>query len=128
MLLFATMISFASCSSDDDEIGLGIKERIIGTWEGTAALVDGTWIDITHYPYSARLGFSATFYNDGTYYGRGAFGTGRGTYKVNGNTIETYVDNELYLKYRVKEITGTSAELTIIEGTSTLDVRVRKAE
>ena len=126
MLLFATVLSFSSCSKDEDESNSEIKENIIGTWEGTAALIDGTWIDITQYPYSSRLGFSATFYNDGTYYGKGAFGTGSGTYKIRGNTIETYVGGELYLKYNVKTMTSTTAELTIIEGTSTLDVRVRK--
>lgn len=126
MLLFATVLSFSSCSKDEDESNSEIKENIIGTWEGTAALIDGTWIDITQYPYSSRLGFSATFYNDGTYYGKGAFGTGSGTYKIKGNTIETYVGGELYLKYNVKTMTSTTAELTIIERTSTLDVRVRK--
>ena len=126
MLLFAMVLSFSSCSKDEDESNSEIKENIIGTWEGTAALIDGTWIDITQYPYSSRLGFSATFYNDGTYYGKGAFGTGSGTYKIRGNTIETYVGGELYLKYNVKTMTSTTAELTIIEGTSTLDVRVRK--
>ena len=128
-VLTLTLATFTACSKDDDDNAeVGIRENIIGTWEGTAALVDGVWIDLTQYPYSSRLGFSATFYSDGTYYGRGAFGTGRGTYKISGSTIETYVDEELYLKYRVKEMTNTTAELTIIEGTSTLDVKVRKTK
>lgn len=128
MLLLATIIvALPSCSDDKDEPDEGIQENIIGTWKGTAAKVDGKWIDITEYPYT-RLGFSATFYNDGTYYGRGAFGTGSGTYKIKGKTIETYVDGDLYLKYKVKEMTSSTAELTIIEGNSTLDVRVVKTK
>ena len=124
-LLLATIsIALPSCS-DDDEPDMGIKQNIIGTWEGIAANVDGKWIDLTEYPYN-RLGFSATFYKDGTYYGKGAFGTGSGTYLVKGNTIETYVANQLYLKYIVKEMTESTAELTIADGGSTLDVRVRK--
>lgn len=129
MLLFATIfIALPSCSDDKDEPDGGIKENIIGTWKGTAAKIDGKWIDITEYPYNTRLGFSATFYNDGTYYGKGAFGTGSGTYKIKGKTIETYVDGDLYLKYEVKEMTSSAAELTIVEGSSTLDVRVIKTK
>lgn len=129
MLLLATIfIALPSCSDDKDEPDGGIKENIVGTWKGTAAKIDGKWIDITEYPYNTRLGFSATFYDDGTYYGKGAFGTGSGTYKIKGKTIETYVGGELYLKYEVKEMTSSAAELTIIEGTSTLDVRVIKTK
>lgn len=128
MLLLATIcIALPSCSDDEDEPDAGIKENIIGTWKGTAAKVDGEWIDITKRPYN-ELGFSATFYDDGTYYGKGAFGTGSGTYTIKGKTIETYVNGKLYLKYNVKEITGTTAELTIIEDDDTLDVRVRKTK
>jgi len=60
--------------------------------------------------------------------GDGAFGTGSGTYKIKGKTIETYVGGELYLKYNVKEMTGTTAELTIIDGDDTLDVKIRKTK
>ena len=129
MLLLATIfIVLPGCSDDKDEPGGGIKENIVGTWTGTAAKIDGKWIDITKYPYNTRLGFSATFYDDGTYYGKGAFGTGSGTYKIKGNTIETYVGGNLYLKYEVKEMTSSTAELTIIEGNSTLDVKVVKTK
>lgn len=126
--LFTIVLSFSSCGSDNEETDTAIKESIIGTWEGTSAFVDGVWIDLTKYPYSSRFGFSATFYSDGTYYGQGAFGTGGGTYKINGKTIETYVDNRLYLKYQIKVMTNTVAELTIIEGNSTLDVKVKKVK
>ncbi len=126
MLLLATILTFTACSDDDDEPDAGIKENIVGTWKGTAAKIDGSWIDITEYPYNHSLGFSATFYDDGTYYGKGAFGTGSGTYTIKGKTIETYVDGELYLKYIVKEMTSSTAELTIVEGDDTLDVRVMK--
>jgi len=128
MLLLATIcIALPSCSDDDDP-DAGVKENIVGTWEGTAAKIDGKWIDITRYPYSSRLGFSATFRKDGTYYGKGAFGTGSGTYTIKGKTIETYVDGELYLKYKVNEMTSSTAELTIIEDDDTLDVRVMKTK
>jgi len=125
LLLCATVgFLFTACSKDDDESIS--KEQIVGTWEGTAIYVDGTWIDITKYPYNAEFGFSITFYNDGSYYGQGAFGTGHGTYAINGMTIKTYVSGDLYLTYKIKSMTDTTAEITIIEGADTLDVRVRK--
>lgn len=116
---------FTACSKVDDETIS--KDRLIGTWEGTAACFNGTWVDLTNEPFSSRLGFSITFYKNGTYYGRGAFGTGSGAYRVNGMTIDTYVDGDLYLSYKIKVMTETTAEITIVEGTETLDVRVRRA-
>lgn len=115
---------FSSCSKEDDESIT--RDQIVGTWEGTAAYIDGSWLDITKYPYSSQLGFSVTFYEDGSYYGKGAFGTGRGTYRISGMTIKTYVSGELYLAYRIKSMTETTAEITIVEDSDTLDVRVRK--
>lgn len=127
-VLTLILATFTACSKDDYNDDSSIKENIIGTWEGTAILIDGKWIDITKYPYSSRVSISATFYKDGTYYGRGSLGTGSGTYKVNGKTIETYVGGKLYLKYKVKEMTSTTAELTIIEGSSSIDVKVKKVK
>lgn len=125
LLCAAVGFLFTACSKDDGESIP--KDRIAGTWEGTAIYAEGTWIDITKYPYSAEFGFSITFYNDGSYYGQGAFGTGHGTYTINGMTIKTYVSGELYLTYKVKSMTDTTAEITIAEGSDTLDVRVRKS-
>ncbi len=127
IVAFATMVICPSCSDDKDGPEAGLKEQIVGTWEGTAIYHKGEWVDITG-PLYDDLAFSATFNANGTYYGSGSFGNGSGTYKINGNTIETYVDGELYLKYKVKEITGTTAELTIIEDDDSLDVRVKKTK
>lgn len=128
LLLASFCFIFSSCSDDNDEPDMGIKENIIGTWVGSEAKIDGKWIDITKYPYSSSLGFSATFYEDGTYYGKGALGTGHGTYSIKGKTIETYVDGKLYLKYEVNDMTSSTATLTIIEGKSTLEVKVVKTK
>lgn len=130
MLILSTMfIALPSCSDDKDEPDGDIKTNIIGTWEGTAVNFDGQWIDITQYPYSSVLGFSATFYENGSYYGSGAFGNGSGTYKIKGSTVETYVGGKLYLTYKVKSMTGTSAEITIIDGSGdTMDARIRKTK
>lgn len=123
MLLLATLvIALPSCSDDKDEPN-NLKEQIIGTWDATAVLVDGEWIDITNRP---SLAVSATFHKDGTYYGEGALGDGGGTYKVSGNTVTTYIDNEPYATYTVKTISGSNAEVTMSMGTSKLELRLKK--
>lgn len=103
------------------------REELYGTWDGTAVKVNNQWIDITSY-YYRDFQFSITFYEDGTYYGNGYFGTGHGTYKAYGSTIETYLDRELYFIYHVKSLTNNEAELSMTteESTSSIEIRVKK--
>lgn len=123
MLLLATLvIALPSCSDDKDEPN-DLKEQIIGTWDATAVLAYGEWIDITNRP---NLAMSATFRKNGTYYGEGALGDGGGTYKISGNTVTTYIDNELFATYTVKTISGNKAEVTMSMGTSKLELRLKK--
>lgn len=78
------------------------------------------------YSYS-KLQFSIRFNTDGTYYGRGYFGNGSGTYKARGKTITTYVDGQVFYNYTVKTMTGNEAELTMSSPQgSSIDIRVRK--
>ena len=79
MLLLATlMVSFTACSDDKDEPD-DIKSKIIGTWDATSVkFSDSEWIDISNRP---NMSLSITFHSDGSYYGRGALGNGRGTYR-----------------------------------------------
>ncbi len=123
MLLLATFfIALPSCSSDD-EPGTGIEQAIIGTWDATHVKSQGSWVDITDYP---NLAISATFNSNGTYYGRGALGTGSGTYKVSGKTVKTYVGGDLYATYYVKTLSGKYAEATITMGNSSLELKLAK--
>ncbi len=123
MLLLATLvIALPSCSDDKDEPN-NLKEQIIGTWDATAVLIYGEWIDITNRP---NLALSATFRKNGTYYGEGALGDGGGTYKISGNTVTTYIDNELFATYTVKTISGNKAEVTMSMGTDKLELRLKK--
>lgn len=97
-----------------------------GTWNGTAVYTNNHWVDITSPAYS-KLQFSIKFNTDGTYYGRGYFGNGSGTYNASGKTISTYVDGELFYIYTVKAMTGNEAELTMSSPQgSSIDIRVRK--
>lgn len=100
-------------------------DTLCGTWEGIAVKTDSGWIDITGSAFS-RFQFAITFHSDGTYYGKGYFGTGGGTYKAFGKTIETYVDGELYYTYHVNSMTSNQAELTMSAKGSGMEIRVQK--
>ncbi|MCM1300124.1 MAG: lipocalin family protein [Alistipes senegalensis] len=127
MLLGATtLVSFTSCSKDDDE---SISQsKIIGTWDATQVKVDGDWITI---PSNSRYSMSITFYENGLYYGKSdIFGTGYGTYKISGHSIKTYIDEEYMYTYRINSITDNTAEVTMIDedssNRSSLDIRLNK--
>ena len=122
--MFAVIaMALSSCSKDD-----GLKfpmNDIHGTWKGTAVKVDGEWINITKFP-NNRFAFSISFFEDGTYYGKGYFGNGEGTYKVSKSTIYTYVDGEEYAKYDIKSMSNNRAELTMRMGGEPLEIRAEK--
>ncbi len=127
MTAFAALI-FTGCSNDEGDSSFKYgMDNLYGTWECIAANIEGNWIDITKYPYT-ELGFSATFKPDGTYYGRGYFGTGSGTYTAFGDMIYTYVDGVEYYRYRVKSLANNIAEITMISPTdgSSLDIKMQK--
>lgn len=125
MFLFTVVISLSSCSDDDDAKFDYPLEVLYGTWEGTDVYVDGSWYDITKYPYT-KFAFSIKFNSDGSYSGSGYFGNGSGTYKAEGNTIFTYVKGEEYAKYTVKSLTGSNAELTMNMNGESIDIKARK--
>lgn len=93
-----SIFAFISCSSDDDDNGDYDKSMIVGTWEMTAVKTSesGTYVD---WPFRKTY---ATFNADGSYYGSGYFGTGRGTWSLKGNTLNTYVEGELFTPVRDK--------------------------
>lgn len=129
MVILAVMtavFSFSSCSKEkkDNKFNYSL-DTLCGTWEGIAVKTDNEWIDITS-PIYEQFNFSITFYSNGTYYGKGYFGNGSGTYKAFGNTIETYVGGEVYFTYHVNSMTGSEAELTMSRKGSSIEIRVRK--
>lgn len=122
LLILTTSISLSSCSKNEDEL-IDIKSQIIGTWDATAIKSDNTWIDITDYP---NLAISISFYEDGSYYGRGALGNGGGTYTVSDRKIYTYIDGELYCTYNIRYLSGSFAELVMYMGKSSMEIRAQK--
>lgn len=130
LFLTAMLLSFSACSDDDEEDGFDYPmETLYGTWKGIELNTDGSWIDITTYPFT-EFAFSIKFNPGGTYSGKGYFGNGSGTYKAKGKTIITYVDGEEYLRYEVKSISGNIAELSMTtKGSSeSIGIKVRKEE
>lgn len=126
MLVLAAMAAvfcFSNCSKEN-QFNYPL-DTLCGTWEGSGVKIDDKWVDLTS-PIYDDLNFSITFHSDGTYYGRGYFGNGSGTYKAFGNTIETYIDGEVYFTYHVNSMTGSEAELTMSRKDSSIEIRVRK--
>lgn len=120
----AAMVTFSACSSNDDEEAVS-NDVVVGAWVTTSVEVDGKWYDVTTYPYS-RFSASATFYSDGTYYGRGSLGTGRGTWKLSGATITTYVDGEAYIIYKVLSLKDNTMEGTMSQGGTSMNFKAKK--
>lgn len=126
-LAVITVLSFTSCSKDDDEKFNYPMETLYGTWEGTEIKVGSTTIDLTDFWTPSKYQFSTTFKSDGTYYGRGYFGTGEGTYKATGDMIYTYVDGQEYARYKVISLEYKEATLLMTTpGGSTAQIKVRK--
>lgn len=125
MLILAAFVFVTSCSKDNDDDFAYPMEQLYGKWKATELKVDGTWYDVTKYPYT-RFGMDITFYENGTFYGSGYLGDGSGTYKVSGKTISTYVGGKEYAVYTVNSLTGTKADLTLRMGNESLQMRVEK--
>jgi hypothetical protein len=116
--LLALVLCLSSCSNDDDDDPLSgfdySAETLYGTWKITK-YKDITW------PFQTT---TATFRSDGTYTGRGYFGNGTGTYKASGKTIRCYIDGDLYCRYDVISLSGTTAVLDMQLGSSSTTLRI----
>lgn len=126
-LLFTAMfLTFSACSNDDDEFDYPM-DTLYGTWEGISINIDGSWTDITEYPFT-KFAFSIKFNSDGTYIGKGYYGNGSGTYTAKGKTIITYVNGKEYLRYDIKSLTNNVAELSMtVDGSGeSIIVKVKK--
>ena len=118
LTLVVASFAFISCSSDDDDNGDYDKSMIVGTGEMTAE--SGTYVD-----WPLRKTY-ATFNADGSYYGSGYFGTGRGTWSLKGNTLNTYVEGELFASYTIISATSTVSEMKMSIGDESIWVKCKK--
>jgi hypothetical protein len=130
MLVMASMVFvFSSCSEDEDKKSKFNypMETLYGTWEATHIKIDAddSWTSLSWM--GSKYQFSATFYSDGRYYGRGYFGTGWGTYKASGNTITTFVDGNEYFLYNVISLSSNEAHVTMgPRGGESIEVKLKK--
>lgn len=128
ILLIISIVSIlflSSCKKDETSKFDYPMETLYGIWEGTTMYVNDKWIDINKYPYT-EFAFSIRFNSDGTYYGSGYFGSGKGTYTAEGKTIITYINGQEYARYTVKSLDHNQSELTMMMGASTMDIKVKK--
>lgn len=114
------MVVFTSCSKDEDEPVFDYDKNLLyGTWVISEIELDGNWFDW-------RLDeTSATFNPDGTYYGRGEYGNGSGTYVAEGKTITCYVSGKEYLKYDVIKLTENTCELRMYNSYGDAETNIR---
>lgn len=125
LILVLLCTVFASCKKDDEAKFDYPLETLYGTWLGTHVQMDGSWIDITRYPYTG-LGFSIKLNSDGSYYGSGYFGDGGGTYKAIGKTITTYIDGEVYATYAIKSLTTDQVEATMTMDGESMNIKAKR--
>lgn len=120
-ILVVTSCAFISCNSDDDEDNQ-YKSAIVGTWKITKVKTSqsGSYID---WPFKTTY---ASFKSDGTYNGAGYFGTGSGTWSIDGNTVNTYVGGKLYASYEIISVTSITSELKMSMGNDTVWIKCTK--
>lgn len=118
------MLILSSCSNDDDDFDYPM-DAIYGTWDVTDIKVEGKWYDITTYPYT-KYAMSISFKSDGSYYGKGYFGNGSGTYTAKGKTIITYINGKEFAVYTVKSLSDKNAELTMTIDGEVIDIKAVK--
>ena len=118
--LMVTHLIFTSCNKDDDD-SLS-KSEIVGTWRLTDVKTSesGSYIS---WPFRTTY---ASFKADGSYYGSGYFGTGNGTWSKKGNTVNTYVDDQLYASYEIIFVSSTNAEMKMTMNGSSIWIKCKK--
>lgn len=126
-LMLSTIMLLSSCSKDDEPKFNYDLNLLYGKWRITEMYTSNKWVDVTTYPGNLVMPPTyATFNSDGAYSGSGYFGTGSGKYVAIGSSITTYIDNEEYAKYDVISLNGTSCELNMSIGSSSIKIRCKK--
>lgn len=119
MAMILPFFVFTSCSKDDEPTFDYDLNMIYGTW-GLDEVDTGNgyqnWI---------LEETSATFKKDGSYYGRGYFGEGSGTYTAEGKTITCFVGGKEYIKYDVLDLNGNKCELRMYMTGSEEDIKIK---
>jgi hypothetical protein len=113
----ATFFGFSSCGDNESKW----KDFAKGTWKLTELKLDGRWENVEN-----KVDASITFLDDNTYRGKGAFGNGEGTYKLEGDTLFTYVAGKEYMHYVIKYADDESANLELWFKGEKLDIHAKR--
>ena len=119
MAMVLPIFVFTSCSKDDEPTFDYDLNMIYGTWvldEVDTGSGYQNWI---------LEETSATFKKDGSYYGKGYFGNGSGTYTAEGKTIKCFVGGKEYIKYDVLDLNGNKCELRMYMSGSEKDIKIK---
>ena len=129
LVLLCSIFLFTACQKESTfDYPMDV---LYGTWQGTDVKTQNGWVNIEN-SYFSDVQFSITFYEDGSYYGRGYFGNGAGTYTASGKTIVTYVNGKEYYRYDVISLEGDRAHLLMyhkgetMAETSEVEIKVKK--
>ena len=119
MAMVLPFFLFPSCTKDDET-----------TFDYNLNMIYGTWVldevDTGNgYQNWILEETSATFKKDGSYYGKGYFGDGSGTYTAEGKTITCFVGGKEYIKYDVLYLNGNKCELRMYMTGSDEDIKIK---
>lgn len=124
--LIGLSIAMVGCKKDDfNNFDYPLK-TLYGTWRIThIEQHDGILLDVTTPIAERRFRPTyATFYQDGTYSGRGQFGDGSGTYTAKDRIITCYVDGREYLKYYVYSLDGLECDMKMYTSDGEVSLRI----
>lgn len=122
LCLMAIVLPFyflISCSKDDETTFAYDIDNIYGTW-----VLDEVNTGNGYQDWLLEK-TSATFNKDGSYYGRGYFGNGSGTYTAEDKTITCYVSGKEYIRYDILELDDTECELRMYMTGSDEDIKIK---
>lgn len=119
----ASVLTFSSCNSDNDEPDDIAKPLLVGSWDATQLLIDGNWRNIA---VDDDTNFSVTFYDDNRYHGNGYIAEGWGTYFISGNEIKVLYDNTVLLTLKVQSLNGDKMQATLTKGGTVVTASLSK--
>lgn len=124
-MLFVVVAALVGCGKDGDtsDQESPYKSSIVGTWELTH--FNGTPVSALPDVFSRTT--TITFGADGSYSGGGVFGSGSGTYVLEGSVAKTYIDGELYHTYEIVSLSGDVVEAKMTDASGTATIKAKKA-
>ena len=106
VMLIASIITFISCSKDDDKIDNLTQSELVGTWNVTSYSYTGDFEDLPNgYIY-------ITINSDNTYRVKFLSNTYSGKYKIDGNTMIGTTSDPITEYFKFDSLNGNNAEIS----------------